>query len=319
MDQRQGRSLYEILDVAQDATPEDLRQRYRALARQLHPDANPDDPFAEERFKEVSHAYEILRDPERRSLYDEFGEISLQAGFDPARARRAGPGHRFHNFGEGADFGSLEDLLGDLFGSGGPARRPPPARGSDLEASMEIDLETSMRGGSRLLTLKKPGKAGAHIEERLRVGIPAGIAPGTRLRLADKGAPGPAGPGDLYVTIRVASHPVFGREGRNLTLELPLHYREAALGGEVSVPTLDGRATLRIPPGSQPGSRLRLRGKGAPATEAHAAGDLVVSLRVHVPRDPGPDERRALAALEGFESPDLRSALQPPPRRGTHA
>ena len=311
-----NRSLYEVLDVAPDASADTLRKRYRALARELHPDANPDDPVAEERFKEVSHAYEVLSDVERRALYDEFGEISLTPGFDLEAARRAGPGFHFQSFAEGADLGGLEDLLGDLFGGGGFARRAAPVRGANLEASMEIDFETSMRGGTRLLTLKRPGTDGALAEERLRVEVPAGIAPGARLRLAGKGSPGPAGPGDLYVTILVAPHPVFTREDRHLTLELPISFREATLGAEVTVPTLDGRATLRVPPGSQPGRRLRLRGKGASASGGAPAGDLLVTLRVQVPRAPGEEERQAVEALAAFEPDDLREGLLPPFTRG---
>lgn len=304
-------NLYEILGASRDSSPDDLRTRYRELARKLHPDAAPDDVAAEERFKEVGRAYEVLSDSKRRRLYDEFGDVSLSPGFDPRAARQASRGFGFQS-GPGLDgvefHGGAEDLLSQLFGSRG-GFRPPPRRGANLEASIEIDFEMSIRGGSRSFTVKRPAPDGSMSEQRLRLEIPAGIAPGARLRLAGKGAPGPAGPGDLHVAVRVAPHRIFRREGRDLAFDLPIHYHEAALGAEVTIPTLDGRATLRVPPGSQPGARLRLRGKGLPATREHPAGDLLVTLKLRVPKQLEAEERRALEALASSKDGALRDSL----------
>jgi len=305
-----SQSLYEILGVSRDASPDDLRTRYRELARKLHPDAAPGDAAAEERFKEVVHAYEVLSDSKRRRLYDEFGSVSLSPGFDPQAARQASRGFGFQSAPsmDGVEFGGVEDLLSQLFGSRG-GFTPPPRRGADLEASIEIDFEMSIRGGSRSLTVKRPAPNGSMSEERLRLEIPAGIAPGAKLRLAGKGAPGPAGPGDLYVSVRVGSHRIFRRAGRDLAFDLPIHYHEAALGAEVAIPTLTGQATLRVPPGSQPGARLRLRGKGLPATRDRAAGDLLVTLKLQVPKELDAAERSALEALASSGDAHLRDAL----------
>jgi DnaJ-class molecular chaperone len=298
-------NLYGVLGVSQDASPEEIRTRYRDLARKLHPDAAPGDTAAEERFKEVGRAYEVLSDAERRRLYDEFGEMSLHPGFDADAARQSRRGFEFN--GGAGGFTGLDDLFGQFFG--GHQARPRPARGPDLESGIDIDFETSMRGGTRMLTLKRPQRDGSFAEERLRVEVPAGIATRTRLRLAGKGAPGPAGPGDLYVAITVRPHRVFRREGRDLTLEVPIHFREAALGAEVAIPTLDGRANLRVPAGSRDGARLRLRGKGVPASKGQKAGDLLVTLRIRVPLEPEEAERNAIEALAAFEDGTLRDAL----------
>ncbi|MGH0031214.1 MAG: DnaJ C-terminal domain-containing protein [Myxococcota bacterium] len=315
------RDLYEILGVPRDAELDVIRKAYRKLARQNHPDLNPGDAAAEERFKEISRAWEVLEDPEKRRNYDEFGEVSLESGFDPEEARkmREAFGARFGFEGRpetgpaGAEFqfGDLDDLLGRFFeGRRGPSQGIR-LRGADLEASLELDFMEAVRGGEKRLSLARPDASGRPVPESVTVRIPPGVNEGGRLRLPGKGAPGVGGgpPGDLHVSLRVRPHPVFRRDGRNLLLDLPLTVREATLGARVEVPTLDGRATLTIPPGTDSGTRLRMRGKGVPAAGGGAPGDLLVRVEIRVPRDPDAETRAALEGLARFEDPEIRKGL----------
>lgn len=317
------RDLYEVLGVARDADKDAIRKAYRKLARQNHPDLNPGDAAAEERFKEYSHAWEVLEDDERRRSYDEFGEISLEAGFDADKARqsreafgarfgfegRPGAGHA-----QDFDFGDLDDLLGGAFGGRGRGRgrgRGMRFPGADLETGLELEFVEAMRGGEKRLTLNRPTPAGGSAAETLTVRIPPGVDTGGRLRLAGKGAPGSAGgpPGDLYVKIHVRPHRVFRREGRNLEFDLPLSVREATEGARVEVPTLDGSVTLTIPPGTDSGARLRLRGKGVPDASGDGAGDLYARVQIRVPRTLDDEARAALETLARFDEPEIRKEL----------
>ena len=311
---------YEILGVARDADVAAIRKAYRKLARKHHPDLNPGDKAAEERFKEISRAWEVLEDPERRRNYDEFGAISLEAGFDAEKARQAREafGSRFgtggrpgaEGFGEEFEFGDLDGLMGRFFGGRAEGGRGIRLRGADLEASLELDFLDAVRGAEHRLTLGGGG-GGAAGNETITVRIPPGVDTGGRLRIPGKGAPGFGGgpPGDLWVVLRVRPHRVFRREGRDLTFDLPISVAEAIRGAKVEVPTLDGRATLTIPPGTDSGTRLRLRGKGVPSPRGGAPGDLFARIQIRVPRDLDDGARRALAALDRFEDQDLRKDL----------
>ncbi|NNL85565.1 MAG: J domain-containing protein [Myxococcales bacterium] len=315
----EAKNLYETLGVARDADRDAIRKAYRKLARQNHPDLNPGDKAAEQRFKEISKAWEVLEDAEKRRNYDEFGEISLEVGFDPEKARQAREafGARF-GFGSSGDpashaqefhFGDIDDLLGGFFGNraeGGGLR----LRGQDLEAALELEFLEAVRGGERRLTIARPTPNGPE-SETLTVKIPPGVSTGERLRLAGKGAPGIGGgpPGDLHVRLRVRPHRFFRREGKDLELDLPVSVREAILGGRVEVPTLDGRATLTIPPGTQSGTRLRMRGKGVPSRRGGGAGDLLARVQIRVPREIDDEAKAALDTLGRFEDPDLRKGL----------
>ncbi len=299
--------LYATLGVPRTASAADIKSAYKKLARKLHPDRNPDNPPAEARFKEVSQAYDVLSDAEKRSAYDEFGEASLRSGFDvnQARAFRQRGGHvggsPFGGFDPG-DFGAYGDLS-ELFGMGGrgPRRGPRvPRRGHDVHAELHLEFLEATLGCTRELRLD---------DRPVSVRIPAGVDEGQRIRLAGQGGAGPGGAGDLLITVHVRPHPTLRREGTHLFVDVPITVGEAMLGGKVDVPTLDGRAVVRVPPGSQSGRRLRLSGKGVPAHRGQPAGDLYAELRVVVPEVDPTDERaqRAAAAIAELYASDVRS------------
>jgi curved DNA-binding protein len=308
---------YETLGVARDADVDAIRKAYRKLARKHHPDLNPGDKAAEERFKDISRAWEVLEDPERRRNYDEFGAISLEAGFDSEKAREAREafGSRFgtgarpgaERFGEEFEFGDLDDLMGRFF-AGRAEGRGMRMRGPDIEAALELDFLDAVRGGEQRLTLARGGTGGG---ETINVRIPPGVDTGGRLRIPGKGGPGIGGgpPGDLSVVLRVRPHRLFRREGRDLTFDLPVSVSEAILGAKVEVPTLDGRATLTIPPGTDSGTRLRLRGKGVPDPRGGSPGDLFARVQIRVPRDLDDAAKAAIEALERAEDREIRKEL----------
>lgn len=323
------KDLYEVLGVARDVEPDALKKAYRKLARQLHPDVNPGDAAAEARFKEVSEAYAVLSDPEKRRNYDEFGDVALEGGFDAEEARRAresfqahfGGGRRrrgptSHEFfdggpgmgGEDIQFGGdLEELIARMMGQ---ERARGPHRGADLEAELELSLRDAALGCEQRLTLARPTARGAKTET-VTVKVPRGMVDGARIRIPGKGAEGRDGgpPGDLHATIRVARDPVFRAEGRDLHLDLPVTFAEATLGTKLEVPTLDGTATLTLPPGTDGGQRLRLRGKGIPGAGKSAAGDLYVTVRIRVPRDLDDAARARVEALRDLGPADPREEM----------
>ncbi|MEZ4337302.1 MAG: J domain-containing protein [Sandaracinaceae bacterium] len=283
--------LYAVLGVKPDATEDEIRRAYRKAARKHHPDVNPGDAGAEDRFKKLSAAYEVLSNPEKRALYDELGPDAEKIGYDPERAeeyrrwkRRAEASAGFGGYGAGGEsIPDLEDLLGELFGQ----RARGPRRGRDVEASFEVGFEDAARGTKASIALD--GK-------QLDLTIPAGIEDGQRLRLAGQGLPGAHGgpPGDLYVRVVVGEHPRFRRDGRDLSITLPITVPEALVGATVEVPTLGAPVKLKVPAGAQNGQKMRLRGKGIEA-KGKPAGDLYVTLEVVLPKG-GSAEARADAA-----------------------
>jgi len=320
------RDLYEVLGVPRDADADAIKKAYRKLARQLHPDVNPGDGAAEERFKEVSEAYAVLSDAAKKRDYDEFGDVSLEGGFDAEAARRAreafgarfGPGGAagrsggFEAFfgpgGEEMHFGGdLEDLLSRLGGRGRPSG---PRRGADLEAELELELREAALGCERRLSLARPTANGPRTES-VTVKVPRGMVDGARIRIPGKGADGVGGgpAGDLHATIRVRPDALFRAEGRDLYIDLPVSFAEATLGAEVEVPTLDGRATLTLPSGTDGGKRLRLRGKGIPGVGRHAAGDLYGTVRIQVPHELDAEGRRRVEAVAELGPLDPRRGL----------
>ena len=355
------KDYYKILGVSDTATPKEVTSAYRKLARELHPDANPGDAKAEERFKEVSAAYDVVGDAEKRKEYDEVRKLGPMGG----------------GFGGPGGFTFSADDLGDLFGglfnrqgrsTGRPPRGAGPQRGADLEAELHLGFDDAAKGVTTEVHLtsdaacstclgsgSKPGTTpttcsrcggrglldenqgffsfsqpcpacagrgqvvqdpcptcrGTGVEHRARqvkVRIPAGVEHGQRIRLKGRGGSGRNGgpPGDLYVVVSVAEHPLFGRSGANLTLTVPVTYPEAVLGADIRVPTLDGDpVTVRIPAGTRSGRTFRVRGKGV-TSGTGPAGDLLVTVEVAVPATLSAAERKAvedLAKLEPEVSP----------------
>ncbi len=284
---------YRALGVSPDASPADITKAYRALARRLHPDRNPNDAAAEERFKQVSAAYDVIGDTDKRKQYDEIR--LLAAGGNPFAAPGPGGSHSFQF--SGAD--GIGDLLANLFsgpgGTGsGPFGSPPgdhrPQRGPDHQAQISLSFSEALQGTTTTVTV---GERSAR--EQIKVRIPPGVTDGQRIRLRDRGGGGAAGgpPGDLYVIVRAGEHPLFGRDGDDLTLTVPVSFTEAALGARIEVPTFEGEpVTLRLPAGTRSGQTLRVRGRGVPADSR--TGDLLVTVEVVVPEKLNAAQRRAL-------------------------
>lgn len=364
------KDYYKVLGVAKNASQADIKKAYRKLAQANHPDAKPGDHEAEERFKEVSAAYDVLGDEGKRKSYDEVREMGA-AGFGGMPGGQGGyPG----GFGgaQQVDIGDLGDLFGGMFGGrgGGRRARQQAARGADLETRVSVGFGDAMRGVTVPISInghlscstcrgsgaepgtspttcpqcagagqvavgqgffsmeqtcprchgigrivEKPCKScgGSGRERKQRkfsVKIPAGVKDGARIKLAGKGEPGPPGSraGDLFVVVRVAAHPIFGRKGDDLTMEMPLTYAEAALGAQVPVPTLDGPVTLRIPSGTANGRTFKVRGKGAPRKGGH--GDLLVKVHVDVPKKLSRKEKELLEQLRELEKESPRAHME---------
>ncbi len=279
---------YQELGVGRTASEEELRKAFRKLAKQYHPDKNPGDKAAEERFKRVSAAFDLLGDSEKKRKFDA-GEIDAE-GRETMRARGPGPFAQQGGFG-GTEFDGidLDELLGGMFGgrgggrAGGRGRGGFASRGADVRGRVELDLEEAI-GGSRKRLEFSDGRA-------IDVTIPKGAADGQILRLKGQGAPGPAGPGDAYIELSIRPHPVFRREGDTLTMEVPVSVPDAILGGKVQAPTPEGPVTLSVPKGSNSGSILRLKGRGL-ANTGGRRGDLLARLVVTLPEPPDEDLER---------------------------
>jgi curved DNA-binding protein len=340
---------YQVLGVDRSASQQDIQRAYRKLARRFHPDLNKE-PGAEERFKQIHEAYEVLSDDKKRARYDRFGEAWRQVPEDyDGPAPGAGPfggaggGRRVYvntggpggagfseaGFAEagfaGADFGGVdfEDLLGGLFGGrtggmgagrAGFGGTRVSAPGADTEAEIELSVEDAYAGGRRRITLQTA--AGPRHYE---VTIPAGVTDGQRIRLAGQGASGLGGgpPGDLYLMVRLAPHPRYRVDGRDVTVELPVAPWEAALGASVPVDTPGEPVQVQVPAGSSSGRRLRLRGRGLPNPKG-AAGDLYAEVKIVVPARPSDEERalwRQLAETSAFDARGQRAGSRRGGRR----
>jgi DnaJ-class molecular chaperone len=314
------RDFYKILGMPRDASPQELKKAYRQLAKELHPDHNPDDQEAEERFKDVSAAYTVVSDPEKRKLYDEFGEMGLREGFDPdayQAATQGAGGFGGFDFGDifgggargGGRAGHVEFDLEDLFGGRGPGRGSyvrAPQRGADIQSEVTIDFRDAVLGCMRELSLRS-----AEGERTLKVRIPAGVRKGGKIRLRGQGGVGGNGgpSGDLVLKVNVEKHPYFSMRGKQLHVRVPVTPLEAYSGAKVTVPTPEGDVQLSIPAGSQNGSKLRLRGKGV-QPKGKAQGDLIAQLELILPEGHADEVEEALKtvdeAFEGDPRGDLR-------------
>jgi len=321
------RDYYEVLGVERGASDDDIRSAYRRLARKYHPDLNPGDRAAEQKFKELSEAYETLADPKKRKAYDEFGFAGVQMGAEAgagaagAGARPGPGGFRYTWSGRGSPF---EDAAFEAFGGAGPegasffdelfshlggtragrARgRRPAAAGQDAESAITLTFDQAVRGVHSSLTLERRAADGSVRAERLAVRIPPGVRDSQRLRLRGQGGPGFGGgpPGDLYLVIRVQEHPYFRREGQDVSIDLPITVAEAALGAAVDVPTVHGRTTVHVPPGTASGARLRLRGQGIPGPGGKGRGDQYCVIRIVPPRQMNERERQLFEELRNLQ------------------
>lgn len=305
------KDYYAVLGVAKDATDKEITKTYRKLARKYHPDTNPNNTSAEEKFKDISAAYDVLGDESRRKEYDEVRRAGPSA-FGMNGARGAGQaGHGGFSGGQPFDMGGtdISDLISQMFGGGGGRGRGgvDPRRGTDLEASLDISFVDAVTGTTTSLRLSTDGESKPR---EVNVRIPAGVDNGQRIRIKGRGEPGRSGApaGDLLLTCNVAAHHLFGREGKNLTVQLPITFTEAALGANIEVPTLDGSTvTLRLKAGTQAGSRHRVKGKGINANGD--SGDLIVSVEVVVPKDLTDKQKKLLQQFDDICDESPRSHL----------
>lgn len=369
---------YEILGVKRGASTEEIRKAYRRLARRYHPDVNPGDKSAEEKFKQLQESYDVLSDPKKRKMYDQYGFYSDQ--FKPGEGPAGGPGgfgfdfggFDFSDFAGGGRGSSFRDIFADFFSGftgGGPTEPPREAqRGSDLEYQVEIGFWESIRGTLRKLSISRletcaacggTGAAGGptscpacqgrgtvtqqtgrmrfnltcsrchgsgrtrvlcrHCQgegrvariETLEVRIPAGVSDGSRVRVAGKGNAGTGGrpPGDLYIITKVRPHEFFERRGDDIYTVIPITISEAALGARIEVPTIDGRALLKVPPGTQSGQRFRLREKGAPSRRTGGRGDQFVEVRIVLPNVLDERQKKMLQDFSKLTRDDPRADI----------
>jgi len=384
---------YSVLGVSKSATQAEIKKAYKRLAREHHPDRNSGDKTAEEKFKEISEAYQVLSDPDKRKQYDMFGRTGPQGdpGFWGRTQNPGGSGHYTWSSSSGGKDFDFKDLFSQIFGRAGRQRQQAdgfeggnpfdagggpydfgfgydigPEPGRDVEASVTIAFDDAMKGGTHRISMHRnrhcsacggtgTNRAGKSAEctvcagkgrkqvanlgtdftvvcnacngegrmytepcpscrgsgrgdgmETLSVKIPPGVDSGGRLRVPGKGEEGPDGRvGDLYLRVQVTPHRYFRRQGKDLHLDLPVTISEAALGATVEVPTLDGKATLKIPAGSQSGTKLRMKGKGAPDPKKGVRGDMYVHLQLAIPKAPNPRARKIFEELKGLE-PDPR-------------
>ncbi len=320
--QTMDQDYYKALEISQTAAQDEIQKAYRKLARKYHPDMNPDNKAAQQKFKDVQKAYDCLNDPEKRKLYDQFGDQyeNVAAG----RGAGTGPGQGgggygfddiFGGAGQGGGF-QFEGDIGDLFrqfggaagGKGSASRgraRSSPARGADLSGEITVPFNTAILGGHAFIGVQRSGK-----HENLQVKIPAGVESGKKIRLRGQGEPSPNGgpAGDLLVTLHVANHPYFKRHGQNLELRLPVTLAEAALGATVDLPTPGGVMSLKVPAGSSSGRRLRVKGQGVRDTNGNA-GDLFVELQIKLPENLDDESRQAIERIERMYTDKPRASI----------
>lgn len=304
---------YQRLGVSRQSSADEIKKAYRKLARQYHPDVNPGNKAAEEKFKQITEAFEVLSDQSKRKLYDEFGDDAAKLGWDEKKAaqyrayRNAGPsggpgGVSFDFEGGAVDF---ESIFGEMFGgvAGRRGRRSGPRAGGDLVTTLQISLEDAILGTTRTLTVQG---------RKLEVKIPAGVETGSRIRLAGQGESGDRGgpSGDLFVDLEVLEHPLVHRDGQDLFLDLPVTLKEAMYGAHIRVPVFGGSGVVTLKPQTPSGTRLRLRGKGVPGLRGEPAGDLFLVVQVKLPEHDSPALKHAIDAIESHYPADVRAGLK---------
>jgi DnaJ-class molecular chaperone len=331
-----AQDYYKTLGVPRDASATDIQKAYRALARKHHPDMNPDDKSATKKFQEIQAAFDVLNNPEKREMYDRYGSSFETMGAGGPRPGAGPGGADFGGFPGGPGGGSFEDVdfaqfFGDRFdqqapggwaevfsqfrraggagGAGGPRRGGGAAgrrRGQDVLHELEIPFHTAVAGGTIDIAVNRPDKP-----ETLQVKIPAGIEDGKKIRLRGKGGPAPARgtPGDIIITIHVAAHPWFERHGNDLHVKLPVTLGEAALGAKVDVPTPTGTVSLKIPPATSSGKKLRVKGRGV-APRNGPAGDLLAEVRIVLPKSLSEADQQAIRDVDSRNPLDPRANLQ---------
>ncbi|MFM8270229.1 MAG: DnaJ C-terminal domain-containing protein [Pseudomonadota bacterium] len=285
------KDLYEILGIKKEATESEIRKAYLKLAKKYHPDVNPGDKVAEQKFKEINLAYEVLKDEKKRTQYDQMRAM----GTNPFARARAGAGAGAGGYApgpEGFDQFGLGDLFEEIFGSGGFRKSYYPTKGHDRESTLQISFMEAVKGGERLVQFSD-GK-------RLTVKIPSGVDDGMKIKLSGQGDPGISGgpAGDLILILRVAEHPFFKREGHHIILKLPVTFSEAVKGSEIEVPTIDGMVHLKIPSGISSGQRLKLSGKGIVSTKSGQRGDQYVEVLIKMPKELSEDYKKAADLVE---------------------
>ncbi|MGD2131392.1 MAG: J domain-containing protein [Maricaulaceae bacterium] len=309
-----ARDPYEVLGVARDASQDDIRKAYRELAKKLHPDLNPGDKAAVERFQEVSAAYDVLKDPETRARYDR-GEIDASGAEKPEQKfyrdfADAGGARHYHSTAGFEDLGDISELFADLFGAGGGAGAGPRARagggfrarGADVRYQLDLGFLEAVKGVAKTIT-PPDGKP-------IKLTIPPGARDGQTLRLKGKGGAGIGGGpnGDALIELNVRPHPYFKREGDDIVLELPISLDEAVLGGKVEAPTIDGKVAITVPKGASGGQVLRLRERGAPKAGGKR-GDQLVRLNIVTPETIDEDLGKAMEAWRETHAYDPRKGL----------
>jgi len=280
------KDFYKILGVGKSASADEIKKKYRSLARELHPDKTKGDAAMEEKFKAVSEAYDILSDGKKRAEYDQARDMFERGGF---RTPQGGQNFQGGDFSDIFGGGNPQDIFANLFGGGG---RRGPRKGQDLQTEATITFKEAAFGTTLELRLSADGGPSQNISAR----VPAGVNDGAKIRVKGKGSKGEAGPGDLFILLHVKPHAVFSRKGENIAITVPVTFTEATLGGDIKVPTLTGdEVTLRIAPGTSNGRVLRVKGRGI--TKGTTVGDLLVTIEVQVPQRV---EGAALEALKKY-------------------
>ncbi|MBO9668001.1 MAG: DnaJ domain-containing protein [Bdellovibrio sp.] len=310
------KDFYSLLNVSRTATADEIKKSYRKLAMQYHPDKNPGDKKAEEKFKELSEAYEVLSDPKKREMYDQFGHAGAQGGFGAGGpfGGAGGFGGFGGNHGGGSQSGDpFQDIFGDVFGdifggtrgtgAGAGPRARRPTKGTDLRYTLNVSFEESAIGTEKVISFMRQ-RGSKEESAKLSVNVPAGVKEGQRLKLSGEGDAGTSGQaGDLYVIISVQEHPLFKRADNDVTLDLPISYTYAILGTNIEVPTLTGKAMIRIPPGTHSGQIFRLKGKGFPKIGGFGSGDMLVRILVDTPSHISNRHKELIEELAKSEEP----------------